>query len=263
MNKNKSAIVRRILVICLAFGMLSFSGCSAQEDSEELQTRAENWTVFPLEEDTITEALEQIGLPWVISESDTQSWTEDQIVYMLRDPEKTYVAGEEDPSGKVAYASIVSAITEGERVLNVTFLQDAIPWRELPAVHDELVPVKEEMPDFTWEDWKPQIELAALLYGGFESEEELYQAFAEQEIPESKDPLQWEAEFPGAYCRIVRSSFQSHTSSIPESYDVRVMIYESKELYEKMLEESKKNYEKAQEEKKKILEEKEKQFWEK
>ena len=186
---------------------------------------------FPLEENVITDALEQTGLPGVISESETFSSIEGHIVYVLRDPAKTYA----DTENKVLIAGISSAITEGERFLFVTFLSAPDEPATLP---------------FVWKDWKQQIVFATLLFGGFADEEEVYRAFSNKETPESKESFEWEAQLPGGYCTVrYRLNASEITHSFPEpivnraSYMVNVTIYESKSLYQKLQEKMKESKE--------------------
>lgn len=166
---------------------------------------------FPLEEDVITNALEQTGLPGVISESETFSSIEGHISYTLRDPTETYG----DTENKVVTAGISSAITEGERFLSMIFLSDPDEPTTLP---------------FEWEDWKQQIIFTTLLFGSFEDEEDVYRAFSNKETPEGEERFEWDAQLRGGYCRV---SYNFNTI-LEQPYTVRVTIYESKSLYEKL-----------------------------
>ena len=92
-------------------------------------------------------------------------------MHIVRSPMITYsdtISIEEasvDPSTRLLIAGITSATIEGERVLITVFDQ---------------IDVADQM---SWEDWKQQIVFATLLYGGFEDEEQVYQAFADKELP--------------------------------------------------------------------------------
>ena len=179
---------------------------------------------FPLEKDVIISALEQTGLPGVISESETTSYIEGHIVYVLRDPTKTYG----DSENKLLTAGISSALTKGERLLAVSFLTAPGDPVTIP---------------FAWEDWKQQFVFTALLFGGFADEEAVYRAFSKQEVPEDKETFKWEAQFPGGeYCRVLYRLRYSKTH-IPETikekptYIVWITVYESKSLYQRIQQE--------------------------
>ena len=177
---------------------------------------------FPLEKDVIISALEQTGLPGVISESETTSYSEGHIAHVLRDPTRTYG----DSENKILTAGISSALTKGERFLSVVF-------RSIPG---EPVTIP-----FAWEDWKQQFVFTALLFGGFADEEAVYRAFSKQEVPEDKETFKWEAQFPGGeYCTVrYQLQYSKITHTFPEPimedpyYHVNVNIYETKSLYQR------------------------------
>ncbi len=192
--------MKRLICVILAVGSLcSLAGC---------QNGRLPRPDFPLEEEVVIAALEHTGLPGVISEDETYSNAEKHIAYALRDPTKTY----DDTESKVLTLAISSAITKGERFLAVSFPSSPGEAARLP---------------FVWEDWKQQIIFATLLYGGFEDEEELYRAFSNKDIPESEESYEWDAQIPGAYCR-VSYSFKSNLARFD------VIIYESKSLYQEL-----------------------------
>jgi hypothetical protein len=192
-----------VIYAVLAFGIIcSLAGCQKSSMPQP---------DFPLEEDVIMTALEQTGLPGVISESETFSSIEGHIAYVLRDPTETYG----DTENEVVTASISSALTEGERFLGMIFLSAPDEPATLP---------------FAWEDWKQQIVFTTLLFGGFEDEEEVYRAFSDKKTPEGEERFEWDAQLPAGYCR-VSYSFNTFRE---QSYTVRITIYESKSLYEKL-----------------------------
>lgn len=213
--------MKRVICTFLAFGVLfSLAGC---------QKNALPRPDFPLEEDTILAALEQAGLPGVISESETRSYVEGQMAYTLRDPAKTYG----DTENKVMVAGISSAITEGERFLSMIF--SSAPGE--PAAFP-----------FAWEDWEKQIVFTTLLFGGFADEEAVYRAFSGKKTPEDEESFEWKAQLPGGYCTVsyrvndyLKATEVHNSSSEPieniASYIVRVTIYESKALYQRMYQE--------------------------
>ncbi len=181
---------------------------------------------FPLEKDVIIAALEQTGLPGVISESETTSSIEGHIAYVLRDPTRTYG----DSENKLLTAGISSALTKGERFLSVSF-------RSAPG-DPVTIP-------FAWEDWKQQFVFTALLFGGFADEEAVYQAFSKQEVPEDKETFEWEAQLPGGeYCTArYRLQYSQIIHTFPEPimekpyYIVWITVYESKSLYQRLQQE--------------------------
>ncbi len=175
-------------------------------------------TTFPLEQDVITATLEQVGLPGVISESETTSKAEGHTHYVLRSPSETY----DGTDNKVFLADISSANQEGERVLYTIFDQSV------------------DSNQIAWEDWKQQIVFATLLYGGFENEEAVFQAFLEKELPDGKTSFMWDAQLPEGYCTVSYSYRSNRTydengfSVLNQSAFLRVNIYESCELYQKL-----------------------------
>lgn len=206
--------MKRWVCFFLVFGSLfSVAGC---------QKNALPQPSFPLEADAANAALEQTGLPWVISEPETQSFMEGHIAYTLRDPVETY-AGTEN---KLVNANLSSARVEGERFLSAIFPS--------PSAEPGTLPV-------AWEDWKRQIVFATLLFGGFADEEEVYRAFSGQEPPAGEEPLEWDATLPGGYCRAsyqVRNT-QATSSSLgntilKQSVLMRLDLYTSESLYQKL-----------------------------
>lgn len=217
--------MRRLISVLLALSLMCpLSGCRKgglpQPD-------------FPLEEAVVTAALEQTGLPGEISESDTFSNTEGYTSYMLRD--------QKDQKEKRMFTAVVSsALTEGERFLQIHFRSPSVS----------------EPPPFAWEDWKQQLVFAALLFGGFSDEEEIYREFFAQEVPEGETPLtadgmrldvyttdirEWDAQLPAGYCKVryYQSSTNVESSSrgrriLEQSPNMIIAIYESKAHYERL-----------------------------
>ncbi|MDO4273198.1 MAG: hypothetical protein Q4D16_05990 [Eubacteriales bacterium] len=213
--------MKRLKFVFLVAGMVSLL-CPITASAKDVLPQP----AFPLEEDVITETLEKAGLPGEISKSETTSFTEGQMAYVVRDPIETY----DGSSNKLFIARINSAVYEGERVLFAAFDQ------------------KDVSDQIEWEDWKPQMVLAALLYGGFEDEEEVYQAFLGKEIPYTtenpyevyENPFSWEVQLPEGYCT-VSYSYRGQTIYDEDGFPVRkqsaimeINIYESKELCQKL-----------------------------
>ena len=197
-------------VLCL---LCSLAGCKDAGSSQPVSL---------LEAEALTEALETAGLAGTISESESQPsmQTRGQTKYV-----HYVVRGEsEQPDnpekGLPLIADITSADYKGKPMLYTTFSQHKTS--EFLA----------------WEDWKQQIVFAALLYGGFENEESVYQAFLDKEFPDGSTVLVQEVQLPEGYCR---ASFSSHSS---KHYDengfevreytgfLRVQIFESYEMYQ-------------------------------
>ena len=212
------------LAVCVLVVLFSLTGSKKDERFQ---------TTFPLEEEVITATLEKTGLPGIISESETESYRKGHIHYVVRSPTETY----DDTSNSVFLTDISSSNYEGERMLFTIFDQ---------SVDSEQI---------EWEDWKQQIVFATLLYGGFENEEEVYQAFLEKEVPEGKDFFGKAVELPAGYSRVsyrgdvqlpegycmVSYTFRSHRTYDEDSFPIkkqsaslRVNIYESYELYQKL-----------------------------
>ncbi|WP_312611779.1 hypothetical protein [Oscillibacter sp.] len=210
------------LAVCVLGVLFSLTGSKKDERFQ---------TTFPLEEEVVTATLEKTGLPGIISESETDSYRKGHIQYVVRSPTETY----DGTNNSLFFAYISSANYEGERMLFTLFDQ---------SVDSEQI---------VWEDWKQQIVFATLLYGGFENEEEVYQAFLEKEVP--KDFFGKAVELPGGYSRVsYRGDVQlpegycrvSYTFRSRRTYDedgfptrkqsasLRVDIYESYELYQKL-----------------------------
>ena len=104
-------LIYLFLAVCV-LGILLYSLADCKKD-ERFQT------TFPLEKEVITATLEKAGLPGIISESETTSYTEGHILYVVRSPTETY----DDTSNSVFLAGISSANYEGERMLSTTFDQ--------------------------------------------------------------------------------------------------------------------------------------------
>lgn len=172
---------------------------------------------LPLEDAVITDTLEQVDLNWVISEDETYSSMEGHICYTLRDPEKGYPGG--GPDSRLLYGAVNTAVIDGERYLSMTLPPDAA------ANFD-----REEARPFDWADWEKPLQLAARLYGGFEDENELFEALSKEELDPAEERFRWEEKLTGGYCRVgvVHSTYPF------DRYTMFVTIYESKAMCEKM-----------------------------
>lgn len=199
---------KRVIFVILAFGVICSIGCHKKELPQP---------DFPLSEKVVNDTLQQVGLPWVISESETYS-SHERLVYTLRNPEKL----NDFTNDPLMMAGISSADIEEGRLLLTTFATDSVS----KGVDPRTLP-------FTWEDWKQQIIFATLLYGGFGDEEEVYRAFSSNEIPENEGMLRWDAQLQTAYCRV---NLISLDSDIPgaQRYILWVEFYPSITVYQKL-----------------------------
>lgn len=215
------------LVMTVVAATLVLSGCqTAPAETPPAETPpAETLPQpeFPLTEEVVNAALEQSGFPGEISAEETQSYQEGHITYSLRDDSRIYTAG----GNAVLSAAISSSLVDGVRFLAVT-----VP-----------LPSQKEPPEpFQWEDMKPELVMAALLYGGFTDEEELYRAFSEEEFPQDQEagqwtePVtdwgQWTKDPTGGYCEVTVKRTREPTGSKPYSEIRSIMIFQSEEAYQ-------------------------------
>lgn len=202
---KKKAILT--IAVCALAMVCLLAGCKKNEPLP---------STFPLKEDAIISALEETGLSGKISESETESYSDRHIAYVVRSETETYG----DSDNGVMVASVSSAATDDGRVLFTVF--DRI-----------------NVEQFSWEDWKEQIRFATILFGGFGEENAVYQAFCEKELP-GNQPHEWDEQLPGGYCRMI---FIPRSQKILDekgfevwlqSAYLRVNIYETYELYQKL-----------------------------
>lgn len=220
----------RVLKRLLSLALIIFLICTLTGCRENALPEPE----LPLSEEALTRAVGESGFSWVLSKEETQSYAEGHIAYVLRDPTARY--SEESETTRLC-ASVSSAELDGERFLSLIF-------DSAPVSTDN---GKKQLP-FAWEDWKPQLELAARLYGGFRDTEALYRAFAEQAVTEDTQFFSYQAWFPNAYCRIsysVRDTRLVHsapeTTVLEKAAMMRVNIYGSEALYQKQQAEAEAN----------------------
>ena len=128
---------------------------------------------YPLDLSTIQDAINESGIGGEISSSETESYKNGHVLYVIRDFEEKYNIVEEDeasyPYSNIVVASVDSTLIDGERVLYTTFYQ-----RDIPETFD-------------WEIWKKHIVFSTLLYGGFEDELELYGNLRKKDIIQKSD----------------------------------------------------------------------------
>lgn len=102
---------------------------------------------YPLDAATVTAALEDAGLPWIIAKE--ESWLEDHTVYTLH-----------DQNGKMV-AAVSSAMRNEQRLLYITFMPyDGKITRTMPE-----------------DEWENAIVFATILYGGFKNAHQVYDHF--------------------------------------------------------------------------------------
>ena len=182
------------------------------------QKSREFQTVFPLDAATVNETLTKAGLPGSVREDETYSQQEGHVSYTIRRaPESP-----DEPEDGVFVASVSSVQLADGRLLYTTFVQHR------------------DSDQFQWADWKQQIVSATMLYGGFADGEALYQAFAEQGVPEDGES-RWEADLPEGYCRVSygakdnktydEDGFEVHTYTAT----LRVDMFETRALYESLM----------------------------
>lgn len=181
---------------------------------------------FPLDAAEIILALQKAGLPGEISESETSSKMEGQVLHVVRSLTETYSdtgsmeEAPDDPGSRVITAAVTSAVSEGERVIFAVFHQKGVS------------------DPFSWEDWKRQIVFATLLYGGFEGEEEVYRALTGKALPEGPGSYEWDAQLPGGYCTLrYESRTQDHEQGNEQRHQFTSMslsIFESQALYQRL-----------------------------
>lgn len=214
--------MKRLTCILLAVCVIaSLAGCR-----ETGQAKSH----FPLTEEAVTAALERTGLPGVISESETQSDGAGRVAFTLHD----------QTENKKTTMLISSGPVEEDWFLQIYFIS----------------PSASEQPPFAWEDWKQQLVFAALLYGGFSDEEEIYRAFSEQEAavetlppdPETQkyiaESRKCDARLPGGYCRLryqlANTSIESSslgTVIMEQAPRMEITIYGSESQYQKIQQE--------------------------
>lgn len=193
---------------------------------------------FPLDKETIMKTVDELGLPCVISDDESEELlTRENTVYsnyVLRDLERKY---QEDSLDTVLYSGIISGIVDGNRYMSTLF--DA----KSHMVNDK---------PFAWEDWKQEIIFTTILYGGFEDEEEVYRALSKLDVPDGDGVLKWGVQLSNGYCGVQRSSITRPADS--RGYAIWINFYETEELYLKAEQEKKeaqdkvrKEYEKRQE----------------
>lgn len=129
-------------------GMLSMSGMANEGEDENTALPVPE---YPLTETFIDETIQEVGLSWDARVAQQADVMENQTMYELYNDEERMIA------------SLSSYTDENGRFLMVSFMP--------PQLEGELVAVAEE------KDWEAAMVLAAKLYGGLETEEQIAQDF--------------------------------------------------------------------------------------
>ena len=202
--------MKRIASIIVLITILVFT-CGCQNDDKFTSS-------FPLDKNEVTRILGQVGLQGEVSDDETESSKDGRVSYVIRDNAETCSDSE---NGKFV-ANVVSLAHKDGRALATVFDQ---------SVAGEKI---------NWSDWEQQIKFATLLYGGFGNEEVLYNACLEEDLPAGSEAFSFDIELADGYCIV---SYQPRTNKtyddnafevVNYSATLRVNIYETKELYEKI-----------------------------
>ena len=147
----------RLLACAVLVPALLLSACQKREVLPKSE--------FPLSEETITAAVTAQGLDWTVNWNEQERQTDIKTVYGLLQPE----SGQEFNTVFITSAQTEELGRYLDTVLMISHTQ--LQW-----------PLEEP---HSWEEWKDLLMLSARLYGGFEDEEEIFQACAKEELPVS------------------------------------------------------------------------------
>lgn len=168
---------------------------------------------FPLSEETITAAVTAQGLDWTVNWNEQERQTDIKTVYGLLQPE----SGQEFNTVFITSAQTEELGRYLDTVLMISHTQ--LQW-----------PLEEP---HSWEEWKDLLMLSARLYGGFEDEEEIFQACAKEELPLDKTTL-WAGTLTGGYCQVRASTPIQDWSPFAGGglmYSIHVELFESEDAY--------------------------------
>ena len=199
-----------LLAGLLCLGIAFISGCQKAERLPQPE--------LPLLEETITDALETTGLEWRIERRDE---------YMIETAEETIP--------RTIYSLYMPDNSADYTTVFIDSLDSTDFGRKIEVsryINSEQLAKIRETRDVCWEDCREILELAAQLYGGFESAEEIYQACAATEFPEGERVL-WEGALSGGYCRVEARSVSQSTRH-KASVNLLVQIYESADAFYRM-----------------------------
>ncbi|MDD3251647.1 MAG: hypothetical protein PHV18_03705 [Lachnospiraceae bacterium] len=138
---------------------------------------------YPLDAGTIEAALERLDLPWTIT--NRVDWGEGRVYYDLCNEDQKGIAQ-------------ISSVADGtSRVLQINFFSSTAIDAPLPA-----------------DDWEKAIRLAAVLYGGFSDDKQIYETFQSTyeeasltepipgAIPKDQERIRWNQEIGKTHCFI-------------------------------------------------------------
>lgn len=174
---------------------------------------------FPLPEQTVTDAVNAVGLPLTIAADETQSYTEGHIAYTLRN-------GGEDV---YPWCFVSSSVYDGgKRLLQVSYL-------EAPG----------EDTAFRCEDWQKPITLAGMLWGGFDDDDQLYRQLSALPLPEEATSTGFtlRTDVKDGFCTVRYNV--SEVQSKPIYKSVAICFYTSQQEYLQMRKEAMQQREKS------------------
>lgn len=204
--------MKKMMTWLLIFDCIfALAGCGASSAEKTLGLE------FPLEESVVQSALEELSLPWVIFEEETRRISDadrEAVSYTLRDPKKKQ---NEESETTTFYAGVLSGTFRGHRELDVVLDNKPLGLVGKP---------------FSWEDWKQEIILATVLYGGTEDREEAYRTLSKMDVPED-DGFELGVSLSNGYCVIKRRALHAPEN---DRYILRIHFYESEALYRETVE---------------------------
>lgn len=205
--KRRGKIVIGLAVVS---GLLT-CGCQKQEVLSR--------PAFPLTEEAVEGAAELCNLDWRIERTDesvieepTQSTP--RITYSLTLPD-----------GKVDFTEVFVTSCQSERFGR--FMEVIRHWN------------KDRIADFqggfSWEDCRELLELSARLYGGFQSDDEIFKACSAAPLPTDERTL-WQGQLTGGYC-IIEAIRPIQTWESPRGGgNIYVTVYETESAFKQMQE---------------------------
>lgn len=159
---------------------------------------------YPLDKPTVEAVLEDAGLLWDITNEEL--WGEGRVFYELCDKEGKAIA-------------VISSVGDGStRVLQLTFFSLTAITTPLPR-----------------EDWEKSVNLATILYGGFEAKGQVFETFQNtykemalvdslpNSVPKDKQRIRWRNEINGVECFIGLSRWDG-SSDTPTTEMVSIIL---------------------------------------
>ena len=185
---------RFICIICIT--VLLLTGCQTKKALPRPD--------YPLKEEALNTAIEETGLSWSITSTDT---------YSEGDNSRTsYGFSRPESSSNFQTAFISSALYRQKRMLTMSVMINS------DAASQQ-----------SWETWKDWIILATRLYGGFIEVEELYNACSTQKLPLNEKTV-YAGTLTGGYCQIrVDPPVENWWQVMNRPNTVFIEIFESKE----------------------------------